>query len=424
VAPAIKIPKVEKTNTPKGMEGVRPGSPKAVAAGFKPPKPPKAPKAPGGPPMVVSFNADGTTTLKAPAAPSVSSTTTTPTAAPTPVVDANWWTRQITSDPRFLRSDYILRGQQNTIGSKYGLSIKRDASGNAVYKSRTNPSLSNITQSGYDDAGRPVYKTDTGVVVPAGDLEMEFVEITPGEAGYGSTLVGSTNLASQGRQYGIGDVAARAGASRSGMRASSSAQETSALQSALRNLGMSAASEYAGIDQRYADLVNTIFEDLSKVAGDIVPTTPAPTSAADATAPTYAGQPTDQTTYAGYGLPKSGSPLSAGPNGDFMRVVEGITISSGAAGGGMGYDAKKKSLELVKSTYSLTPQQIRWIDNWIANNKPKPSAAPSAPSAPAATPSRPSAPANVPKPSGAGAMYERRGPWQYLGKARGWVRVG
>jgi len=29
---------------------------------------------------------------------------------------------------------------------------------------------------------------------------------------------------------------------------------------------------------------------------------------------------------------------------------------------------------------------------------------------------------NVPKPTKPGALYERRGPWQYLGKARGWVK--
>jgi hypothetical protein len=364
----VKIPKPMKTGTPKGMEGVRPGSPKAVAAGYKPPKAPTAPKAPGGAPFSPSFNADGTTTLKAPAAPSVSSTTTTPTAAPTPRVDPGWWTRQITSDPRFLRSDYILRGQQNTIGSKYGLSIKRDASGNAVYKSRTNPSLSNITQSGYDDAGRPVYKTNTGVVVPAGDLEMEFVEITPGEAGYGSTLVGSTNLASQGRQYGIGDVAARSGASRSGMRASSSAQETSALQSALRNLGLSAASEYAGIDQRYADLVNTIFEDLSKVAGDIVPTAPAAPAASTAPViPPAAATNTNPVTSTGL---VAGQALSAGPQGQFMAQASGIVGQRDAP-----YAQKVASLNALKR-FALTPQQLRWISDWIENNKPKPPAKP------------------------------------------------
>jgi hypothetical protein len=45
VAPAIKIPKPGKTGTPKGMEGVRPGSAQAIKAGYKPPKPPKPPSA-------------------------------------------------------------------------------------------------------------------------------------------------------------------------------------------------------------------------------------------------------------------------------------------------------------------------------------------------------------------------------------------
>jgi hypothetical protein len=42
VAPAIKIPKPGKTGTPKGMEGVRPGSAQAIKAGYKPPKPPSS----------------------------------------------------------------------------------------------------------------------------------------------------------------------------------------------------------------------------------------------------------------------------------------------------------------------------------------------------------------------------------------------
>lgn len=36
--------------------------------------------------------------------------------------------------------------------------------------------------------------------------------------------------------------------------------------------------------------------------------------------------------------------------------------------------------------------------------------------------SAPAAAATVPRPTGAGRMYERRGPWQYLGANRGWVK--
>ncbi len=363
MAPAIKIPKVEKTNTPKGMEGVRPGSPKAIKAGYKPPT---TPRRPGGSrtPFAVSFNADGTTTLKPPtppSAPSVAAPPTPPAAASTPVVDANWWTRQITSDPRFTRTDYLLRGQQNALGTKYGLSIKRDANGNPVFKSRTNSSLTGITQSGYDDAGRAVYKTSTGTVVPIGDLEMEFVEIMPGEAGYGSTLVGSTNLTSQGRQYNIGDVAARSGVGRSGMRASSSAQEASALQSALRNLGLSAASEYAGIDQRYADLYNTIFEDLSKVAGDIVPTAPTAPAATPAPAAPAAAPPPVSLGYNQAPPPPPGT-LGAGPGGAFMTLVGDITLERNTNDAAIRQGLRAL---LNNPAYQLTAQQKAYINSLI-----------------------------------------------------------
>jgi hypothetical protein len=84
VAPAIKIPKPGKTGTPKGMEGVRPGSAQAIKAGYKPPKPPKPPARPGGArvPFAVSFNPDGTTTLKPP--PAAPRAAAAPAAPPPP----------------------------------------------------------------------------------------------------------------------------------------------------------------------------------------------------------------------------------------------------------------------------------------------------------------------------------------------------
>lgn len=397
MAPAIKIPKPNKTGTPKGMEGVRPGSPQAIKAGYKPPKPLKGPGKPGGAPFAVSFNADGTTTLKPPAAPKVAAppapTTTTVTTPGTPP-NAAWWNSQYTSDPSFLLTDPVLRAAQNQTSTNYGYVINRDTTegsptkGQAYYRV---PKIDPVTKKPvldetgkpvylatgilqtFDDAGKPIYKDSAGKVYAPADIEMDITRIARGEAGYLEGALGAAEAASENNQFRIGDAAARAGLRSSGMRASASSAESSALQSALSGLTKRAAGELTGIDKQYADMFSSIFKGLAPQAAALAaPTTTTveapPAAPAAEVVPPPAAPNTNPNTETGL-VPRQA--LSAGPNGQFMGQTNAIVAQRDAP-----YAQKVASLNALKR-FALTPQQLKWIADWIENNKPKPPAKPS-----------------------------------------------
>lgn len=374
------------------MEGVRPGSPKAIKAGYKPPT---TPRRPGGSrtPFAVSFNADGTTTLKPPAAPKAvappaAPTTTTVTTPGTPP-NAAWWQGQYASDPSFLLTDPVLRAAQNQTSTNYGYTINRDTTegsptkGQAYYRA---PKIDPVTKKPvldetgkpvylatgilqtFDDAGKPVYKDSTGKVYAPADLEMEINRIAKGQEGYLEGALGAAEATSERNQFGIGDVAARAGARRSGMRGQASAAETGALQSALSGLTKRAAGELTGIDKQYADLYSNIFKTLApQAAAFAAPTTTevpvAPVAPAAEAIPPAAAPNTNPVTATGL---VAGQQLSGGPQGQFMGQANAIVAQRDAP-----YSQKVASLNALKR-FALTPQQLKWISDWIENNKPKP----------------------------------------------------
>lgn len=376
------------------MEGVRPGSPKAIAAGYKPPKPPKGPGKPGGAPFAVSFNADGTTTLKPPAAPKVAAppalTTTTVTTPGTPPTSA-WWNSQYTSDPSFLLTDPVLRAAQNQTSTNYGYVINRDTTegsptkGQAYYRA---PKIDPVTKKPvldetgkpvylatgilqtFDDAGKPIYKDSAGKVYAPADLEMDINRIARGEAGYLEGALGAAEAASENNQFRIGDAAARAGLRSSGMRASASSAESSALQSALSGLTKRAAGELTGIDKQYADMFSSIFKNLAPQAAALAAPTTTTVEAPPAAevVPPPAAPNTNPNTETGL-VPRQA--LSGGPNGQFMGQTNAIVAQRDAP-----YAQKVASLNALKR-FALTPQQLKWIADWIENNKPKPPAKPS-----------------------------------------------
>lgn len=376
----------------QGKQGVdfvyRPGGPQG-AGYYRKEKP--TPSIAG---ATTGSNATGAT-IQAPAvttattsAPSTQ-TVTTPGTPPT----ASWWQSQYTSDPSFLLTDPSLRAAQNQTSSNYGYAINRDTTegsptkGQAYYRA---PKIDPVTKKPvldaegkpvylatgilqtFDDAGKPVYKDSTGKVYAPSELEMEINRIAKGQEGYLQGALGSAEATSEKNQFGIGDVAARSGARRSGMRGQASAAETSALQSALAGLTGKAAGELTGIDKQYADLYSGIFKTLAPKAEALaasttteVPVAPTAPSVETPVPPTYAGAPTDQTSYAGYGRPSSGSRLSAGPGGEFMTMINGIIQPTAAGGGTYGWKDQVTSLEQMKKTYSLTPNQIKFIDDKI-----------------------------------------------------------
>lgn len=354
-----------KTGTPPGMEGVRPGSPQAVAAGYKPPKPPKPPGRPGGAPFSPSFNPDGTTTLKPPAppaAPAPSTTTTTIAFKP----DASWWSRQFAADPRYLQSAPMLRSKEEGTAASYGYRIMRSPSGQTMFKSKAT-GMGGITQV-VDEKGNPIlddrgafqYKDAQGNVYSPADLEMDIQRIQKGEAGYLEGALGAAEAGSEKRQFDIGDVASRTvGARRSGMRRSAADMESQALQSALAGLIGRAAGEFGGIQSEYRDLYNQIYSDLLKSAA----TTPG-TEVTTATPGTPAPETTTIPggTYGQNVTVGAGGALSGGPGGEFMKVISNATLERNTSDKQI-----RQNLQSILSNpaFKLTAQQRRYIQSLI-----------------------------------------------------------
>ena len=65
--------------------------------------------------------------------------------------------------------------------------------------------------------------------------------------------------------------------------------------------------------------------------------------------------------------PAAGANLGAGPNGDFIRLVEDISVSGRRPEAGMSKAQRKKALEAMEKTYTLSAQQKRYIKNLIAS---------------------------------------------------------
>lgn len=278
---------------------------------------------------------------------------TVQTPPPPPVArNAAWWQGQYTADPRFLRTDPVLRSQQNQVGSTYGLFINRDAQGRTLFKAADG--TTGITQ-GFDDNGKMVYRDATGKVFTPDQLTMDIRRVQRGEDGYLSTGIGSAEAQSEKAQYGIADAAAAAGARRSGMRAVGAANETAALQAALGGLATRAAGEYAGIDKSYADLFTDIYGDLIKDAGALVTPDPAPASAPETPAPAAVPQGTAET---GLNIGQALTPKAFGVQ------LAGIA--------NMGKNATRKTMiklyrDLARN-YALTPAQRARIVKILKND--------------------------------------------------------
>ena len=278
-----------RTGTPVGMAGVRPGSAAAIAAGYRPPRPSRPQRRPGGAPMSVTFNADGTTSLVAPSGAAAATTNVAPPPPAPAAVPSGWWADQFMADPRYQSQFPALAARENEIARSYGFIVRRAANGQAYYRlPETSAGGGNITSS-IDDAGNLVYKDEAGnAVAPERikDLVLDVVEVSPTESAYRQGALGRARMESAGRQFGIGDVAAQAGARRSGMRAGASGAEAQALVNALGGLTTRAGGEFAGVGRDYLNLYNQIYADLAEKAKDLVPPAPeAPPAETPAPAP-------------------------------------------------------------------------------------------------------------------------------------------
>ena len=159
--------------------------------------------------------------------------------------------------------------------------------------------------------------------------------------------------------YGVQDLLLVSGA---GAAASWDGRTSS---NASSSLSVGAAGEFGGTTTRYADLLNTIFPDLVKKAGEyaaapvetpVAPESPAPEAPAPAApaAPEYLG-------YNQAPTPPPGT-LGAGPGGAFMTLVRDLTLERNT------HDAAiRQGLRalLNNPAYQLSPQQIRYINSLI-----------------------------------------------------------
>ena len=356
------------TGTPPGMEGIRPGSPAAIAAGYKPPKSPKSPKAPKPP--------------KAPAAPAgidpskdaaqkaaimgASGTTITP---PVFKPDSSWWTKQFAADPRWLQNAPMLRAKEESVASSYGYVINRNAAGQPIFKSKAS-GAGGITQvldaNGspvLDDKGAFQYKDAAGNVYSPADLEMDIQRVQRGQAGYLEGQLGGAEAGSERRQFEVGDVAARSGARRSGMRAQASDAETRALQSALAGLTTRAAGEFGGVQSEYMSLYNQIFGDLLKSVGDVQAPTETPAAPTPPPVAPVPSVPAGSVAVPGggsanaagqYTPPPAGSSLSPAA---FDNTLNEILVAGQRGLQPMSKSEKIRALRNVYDSYTLTPQQ-------------------------------------------------------------------
>ena len=323
----VTRPRPQRGGTPAGMEGVRPGSPAAIAAGYSRPQRQTAAR-PGGTRAPVAESRI--------APPAAAAAPPPPPPAPTFQPTSAWWMSQLAADPRYMTTAPILDERRAGIGRSYGFTIARDAQGRPLY--RTAAGATGITQQ-LDDKGAIVYKDAAGNTYQPGDLQLDIQRIGRGQTGYLSGQFGAAEAGSEARRYGIGDVSAQSGIRRSGMQQSAEQQEFNALQSALAGLTSRAGAELAGVDERFAELYREIYGDLAKRAEELAaPVTPPETPAPPVeTGPQTAPASTGPTTVAGVTVPQAPLPKPktieiAGQNVEFPKGINLAGVDVDAIG--------------------------------------------------------------------------------------------
>ena len=356
--PQIRVPNPNRTGTPAGMEGVRPGSPAAIKAGYKPPKPIKPPKPPKAPP---ASTVSGATIATPPA----------PLTAPTPPATPFNWGNAYTANAQYQSTSPILAAGQNQIGESSGLVMRRDTNpssptyGQPIYRLPSEPAGSGSVIASMGPDGGFVYKDAAGNPVDVKDLKIDYVPIASGQEGYLQGALGGAAAQSDVAQKNIANAAAQSGAGRSGMRAQGALAETGNLQGAQAGITQRAMGDYTANLGKWAELYKSIYGELLPNAAD---TAPAPETPAAVTPDAPAAvTPVADTASSGSGFvqtvtPDAGGALSAGPDGEFMKLIGNATLERNTSD-----KAIREQLNgiLNNPKYKLTPQQIRYINSLI-----------------------------------------------------------
>jgi hypothetical protein len=212
-----------------------------------------------------------------------------------------------------------------------------------------------------------VYKDSAGKEYTAAELEIDVVTLKPGDPGYLEGAYGSNIAQSDLNMRKMGDAAAQSGVGSSGIRGAMASQEGAARAGREYSLTAQAGADLGATTAKYAELYRTIFDSIKGQAADYN-SAPAPAPADTSSAPAVvipdaAAPNTNPFTQTGL---VNGQALSGGPEGQFMGQANAIVAQRDAP-----YSSIKTSLLGLKR-FALTPQQIRWIDDWIKNNVPKP----------------------------------------------------
>ena len=202
------------------------------------------------------------------------------TTTTTPTFDPNWWMQQLTSLPTWMMQSGGIAAEENRTAAEFGYEIMRDTRqgsptfGQVLYRPRGSAersgrivgTLEQIPGSQPPQA-RYVYRNyETGEVVDPSMLEIDVVQIQPGDPRYREGRIGQTTMQSRAQQAELGSTLAERGLRRSGIRASAAVSQVQALLDALRSLTEQAGTQFASTTTRWSDLINQLYPGLAESA--------------------------------------------------------------------------------------------------------------------------------------------------------------
>lgn len=307
-------------------------------------------------------------TVAPPKAPSISSsdasgaTIATPPAAP--AVPFNWGSAY-TSNAQYQSTAPSLAADQNQIGEGSGLVMRRDTNassptyGQPIYRLPGEAAGSGSIVASMGPNGEFVWKDAAGNPVDVKGLMVDYVPIKAGESGYLQGALGNAAAQSDVAQKSIANSAAQGGAMHSGMRGEVALGETSNLQGTQAGITQRAMGDYTANLGKWAALYNSIYGGLVSDAASMAPPAAAPEAPAGPAAPDAASGSGFISTV----TPDAGGGLSAGPGGEFMKLVGNATLERNTSN-----KAIREQLNGILSNpnYKLTPQQRAYINSLLA----------------------------------------------------------
>lgn len=296
-------------------------------------------------------------TKKGNRAPSTTPTSSTSTTVTTPIVTAPpataprklTWT-DIYSDPALTEGADISAGSSlSSLFSKYGLTI----SPTGQVRAATTRELFNPVEAGGLAADGRQLVVGGQVVKGIEDVVGKDTNTTEAnQAGLSGSVLGDLIVAIR-RNAILAGQANSAGGVTGGAAAGGADIRKSGEQGSWNKFIQDLMSGISGIGTaRTGSLTDLLQRDVVE-----------PDTAA--AAPPAAPAATPERNYAGYERPAAGSNLSAGRSGDFIRLVEDISVDARKPEAGISKPQRKAALLAMKTRYTLSAQQKKYIDDLI-----------------------------------------------------------